>query len=63
MLFEPMFLIAGGAVILVAAVDKTAETYGFYTIGTILKVVLPIAAFAAGIYFIETNPLLHWLGL
>lgn len=63
MLFSPSILIAAGATIVLAALDKTFENYGFYWLGTILKVVLPIAAFAAGIYFIETNPLLHWLGL
>lgn len=62
MLFTPSILIAGGATIVLAALDKTLEDTGFHMLGKILRIALPIAAFAAGIYFIETNPLLHWLG-
>lgn len=62
MLFTPSILIAGGATIVLAALDKTLEDTGFHMLGKVLRIALPIAAFAFGIYFIETNPLLHWLG-
>ncbi|MCM3599415.1 hypothetical protein M3175_01625 [Robertmurraya korlensis] len=61
MLFTPTLLLAGGATIILAAIDKTCESYGFFWIGTFLKIALPLIGFAAGIYFIETNPLLEWL--
>lgn len=61
MLFSPAILIAGGATIVLAALDKTFENYGFYWFGTIIKIALPIAAFTAVIYFIETNAILGWL--
>lgn len=61
MLFTPTLLLAGGATILLAAVDKTLEDYGFHALGTIIKIALPIAAFAAGIWFIECNALIGWL--
>ncbi|MFD2681493.1 hypothetical protein [Bacillus seohaeanensis] len=61
MLFEPMFFIAGGTVLAAALLDKTLEGYGFHALGTVVKIVLPIAAFAAGVYFIETNAILGWL--
>lgn len=63
MLFSPMLLLAGGATLALAVLDKTFEEYGFYWLGTILKIAIPIAAFAAGVYFIETNALLPWIGL
>lgn len=61
MLFTPTILLAGGATLLLAGIDKTCEEYGFHWIGTVLKIALPLIGFAAGIYFIETNPLLEWL--
>ena len=63
MLFTPTLLLVGGATLVLAAVDKTLEDMGYHLVGTILRIAVPIAAFAAGIYFIETNPLIHWLGL
>jgi len=61
MLFTPSILLAGGATLVLAALDKTLEDTGFHMIGTILRIALPIAAFAAGIYFIEHNAILGWL--
>jgi hypothetical protein len=61
MLFEPMILVAGGATLLIAGIDKTLSEFGFHGLGTIIRFALPILAFAAGIYFIETNALIGWL--
>lgn len=61
MLFSSGMLLAGGVTLVLAALDKTLESYGFGALGTIIRIALPIAAFAAGIYFIETNALLGWL--
>lgn len=63
MLFSSGILLAGGATLAIAGLDKLAEGYGFYWLGTTLKLLLPIAALVAGVYFLETNPMLHWLGL
>lgn len=56
-----MILLAGGATIIVAALDKTLDSYGYHTLGNILKILLPIAGFVAGVYFLETNALIGWL--
>lgn len=61
MLFSPMILIAGGATIAIACLDKTLESYGFHALGSILRIAIPLAAMLAGVYFIETNAMIGWL--
>lgn len=61
MLFGPGILIAGSITLALACIDKTVESYGFYWLGTVIKILLPLIGFAAGIYFIETNPILEWI--
>ncbi|PLR79695.1 hypothetical protein CVD25_06525 [Bacillus canaveralius] len=61
MLFETSFFVAGGIVVGLAVLDKTIESLGFRVIGNVLKVLIPLAGLAAGVYFIETNSLLHWI--
>lgn len=61
MLFDGIVLLAGGATLLIACLDKTLESFGFHMMGTILKIAIPLVGLAAGIYFIETNPLIWWL--
>ncbi|MGD6845194.1 hypothetical protein ACQCVH_22080 [Bacillus infantis] len=63
MLFSPTILLAGAATIGLAALDKTLSDFGFHGLNTALRLLIPIAAFAAGIYFLETNPLIHWIKL
>jgi len=61
MMFTGTMLLAAGSTILIAAADKTAETYGFRGVGTVLRILLPLAGLVAGVYFIETNALIGWL--
>lgn len=61
MMFTGTMLLAAGSTILIAAADKTAETYGFHGVGTVLRILLPLAGLVAGVYFIETNALIGWL--
>lgn len=61
MLFEPMFFVAGGATLALALLDKTLSDYGFHGLSTTLKILVPLAGLAAGVYFIETNAILGWL--
>ncbi|MDF1507177.1 hypothetical protein PZE06_12070 [Robertmurraya sp. DFI.2.37] len=61
MLFTPTLLVAGGATVALACLDKTLDSYGFHALGTALRIALPLAALLAGVYFIETNALLGWL--
>jgi hypothetical protein len=61
MLFSSGMLLAGGATIALAVLDKSLEGWGYQWLGTFLKLAIPILAFATGIYFIETNPILRWL--
>jgi hypothetical protein len=60
-MFSSTVLIAGGTILATALLDKTCEDYGFQALGTVVKILLPIVAFAAGIYFIETNAIMGWL--
>lgn len=61
MLFTPTILLAAGSTVLIAALDKTLEGYGFGALGKVLRIALPLAAMAAGVYFLETNEILRWL--
>lgn len=61
MLFTPSLLLAGAATLLLAVADKTLEDYGYHWLGTFLRIALPVAGMAAGVYFIEHNALLGWL--
>lgn len=61
MLFGPGVLLAGGATLLLACLDKTLEGYGYQYLGTVLRIAIPLAAMAAGVYFLETNAILEWL--
>jgi hypothetical protein len=61
MLFTPGLLIAGAATLVLAAADKTLEDYGIHWIGTVLRIAIPLAGMALGVYFLETNPIVWWL--
>jgi hypothetical protein len=61
MLFGPGILIAGGVTVVISLLDKVAEDCGIQWVSTTLKLIIPIAAMAASIYFLETNALLGWL--
>lgn len=61
MLFSAELLIVGGATLAVALADKTLSSMGFHMLGDILRILLPIVAFAAAVYFLEFNALIGWL--
>jgi len=61
MLFEPVFFLAGGTVVLVAGIEKTAEYYGFYWLSNLTKLLLTIGGMILGVYFLENNPIIGWL--
>lgn len=48
-------LLAGGGIVLLAAADKTAEAYGVYWVGSIIRVLLPIAGLAAAAMFGDSS--------
>lgn len=60
-MFSAGLLLSAGATILIAVVDKTLEETGFHVLGTILKIAVPLAGMALGVYFLQTNPILGWL--
>lgn len=60
LLFDPMFFVAGGVTLGVALIDKILESFGFYFLQDLLKIIVPLAGLALGVYFIENNPLLGW---
>lgn len=61
MLFTPTIFVAGGTMLAIALLDKTAEAYGFQALGLTLRILVPIVAMIAGVYFLETNAILRWL--
>ncbi|RHW31498.1 hypothetical protein D1B31_22085 [Neobacillus notoginsengisoli] len=60
-MFEAPLLIAAGGILVTALTDSLADSLGYHWLGTVVKIALPIAGFAAGIYFLEFNPMLRWL--
>ena len=61
MMFSGGLLLSAGATVAVALVDKMLDESGLHWFGTFLKVALPSAGMALGVYFLETNPILRWL--
>lgn len=61
MLFSTGVVVAAGTTIVLACLDKTLDSYGLHSLGNVLKIALPLIGLAAGVYFIETNPLIWWL--
>jgi len=61
MLFGPGIFIAAGATIVCAVIDKTCEEFGIHWLGTAIKIAIPLAGMALGVYFLETNPIVGWL--
>lgn len=62
-MFSTGMLLAAGGTIAIAVADKALEDTGFYWLGTILKLVVPLAGMALGVYFLQNNPMNGWLGL
>lgn len=60
-MFGPGILICGGLTIVVALADRIAEDCGIEWIGTTLKILVPIVALAASVYFLQTNAIVGWL--
>lgn len=61
MLFGPGILIAGGVTIVLACMEKSLESFGYQWLSIFLRIAIPVAAMAAGVYFLETNAILEWL--
>jgi hypothetical protein len=60
-MFSAGLLLSAGATIVVAIADKALEDSGYHLLGTILRIAIPLAGLALGVYFIQTNPILGWL--
>jgi hypothetical protein len=61
MLFGPGILIASSSFIAITLLDKFADDCGIHWLGTTLKILIPVAAMVASVYFLETNTLVRWL--
>lgn len=61
MLFTPGLLLAGGATLVLIGAEKTMDDLGIHWLGTMLRLIVPLAGMAAGVYFLENNPLIWWL--
>lgn len=62
-MFSGGLLLTAGATIAVALVEKVLDDSGILWVGTVLRVAIPLAAMALGVYFLEHNALLHWVGV
>lgn len=60
-MFSTGLLLSAGATVAVVLVDKALENSGFYWLGTIIKIALPLAGMVLGVYFLDHNPILRWL--
>jgi hypothetical protein len=60
-MFSAGLLLSAGATVAVAILDKVLEESGYHLLGTILKLAVPLAGMALGVYFLQTNPILRWL--
>lgn len=60
-MFSSGILLAGGSCIVLALLDKFADDCGIPWLGNTLKILIPIAAMIASVYFLETNTFLRWL--
>jgi hypothetical protein len=63
LMFSTGMILAAGGTIAIALVDKALEETGFYWLGTILKLAVPLAGVALGVWFLQNNPMNGWLGL
>jgi hypothetical protein len=62
MMFSAGMLFAAAGTIGVAVVDKVLEDTGFYWVGTVLRMAIPLAGMLLGVYFLEHNPITtNWL--
>jgi hypothetical protein len=61
MMFSGGLLLSAGATIVVALVEKVLDDTGIHWLGTVLKLAVPIAGMALGVYFLQTNPIVGWL--
>lgn len=60
-MFSTGLLVSAGVTIATALVDKILEESGYHFIGTILRIAVPLAGMALGVYFLESNPILRWV--
>jgi hypothetical protein len=60
-MFSTGLLVSAGVTILAAVVDRQLEESGYFWLGTILKLAVPICGLAFGVYFLEHNAILRWL--
>lgn len=61
MLFGPSIFLAASATIVIGIADKACEEFGIHWLGIVLKIAIPLAGMALGVYFLETNPIVWWL--
>ncbi|EKN66047.1 hypothetical protein BABA_17427 [Neobacillus bataviensis LMG 21833] len=60
-MFGPGIIIAGGSIIAVALLDKVAEDTGIIWLSVALKLLVPIAALAVSVYFLQSDAILRFL--
>lgn len=60
-MFSTGLLISAGATLGIALLDKALENTGFFWLGTILKLAIPLSGMALGVYFLNHNSILGWL--
>jgi hypothetical protein len=60
-MFGPGILIAGGSIIAIALLDKVAEDTGIVWLSMTLKLLVPIAALALSVYFLQSDAIMRFI--
>lgn len=60
-MFTAGLLFSAGATITIALVDKVLEESGIHWLGTVLRIAIPLAGLALGVYFLEHNAIVRWI--
>lgn len=60
-MFSTGLLVSAGITIATAIIDKTLDESGYQWLGTVLRIAIPLAAMALGVYFLQTNEILRWI--
>jgi hypothetical protein len=60
-MFSTGLLLSAGLTVVIAVVDKQLEESGYFWLGTILKLAVPLAGICLGVYFLQHNEILRWI--
>lgn len=60
-MFSTGLIISAGATVFLSLVDKFLDESGYQFLGNFLRLAIPLAGMALGVYFLDHNDILRWL--